>query len=193
LRKRQTTNIITKENNNLTKTTNRKKRVSYIGYTHYWTFEPNNIEKTETLRKKFNKASKQIKSFAKFIQTSKFLQMKFCGGLGEGKPIFNETEIWFNGDASQGLNHETFNIHWCRRPIYKDTWRDFCKTNRKPYDLLVCFTLLTFAEIFPEAFSFSSDGTMEDVEWQQAVEYYETFTGKTAKIPQNMREVAEAA
>lgn len=116
--------------------------------------------------------------------------IKICGGLGEGKPIFNETEIWFNGDASEHLDHETFSIHWFR-PTTSGKYNDFCKTARKPYDLLVCFALLTFAEIFPEAFEFSSDGDMEDTEWQQGVEYYETFTGKTAKIPQSlMREAA---
>jgi|694.fasta_scaffold26626_12 hypothetical protein len=154
-----------------------------MGYTHYWNFEPNKVKDTETLRKKFNKASKQIKSFANWLPNK---GIKICGGLGQGKPIFNETEIWFNGDASEHLDHETFNIHWCLRVTYKDSWRDFCKTACKPYDLLVCFALLTFAEIFPEAFSFSSDGDMEDSEWQQGVEYYETFTGKTAKIPQDM-------
>jgi hypothetical protein len=55
---------------------------------------------------------------------------------------------------------------------------------------LVCFALLTFAEIFPEAFEFSSDGDMEDTEWQQGVEYYETYTGKTAKLPQSMMKQA---
>jgi hypothetical protein len=46
----------------------------------------------------------------------------------------------------------------------------------------VCFTLLVFAEIFPEAFSFNSDGTIEDEEWKKAVELYEAFTGFKAKI-----------
>jgi hypothetical protein len=81
-------------------------------------------------------------------------------------------------------------MHWFR-PTTWGTQNDFCKTSRKPYDLLVCFALLTFAEILPEAFEFSSDGDMEDAEWQQGVEYYETFTGKTVKLPQDMmREAA---
>jgi hypothetical protein len=128
----------------------------------------------------FNRASKQIKKFADFITTNKSEVYKICGGLGEGKPIFNESEVWFNGDRAQNLDHETFNIHW------RCSETSFCKTARKPYDLLVCFALLTFAEILSEAFTFSSDGTVADDEWQKGVEYYETFTGKTAKIPDNM-------
>jgi hypothetical protein len=157
-----------------------------MGYTHYWNFEPNKVKDTETLRKKFKRASKQIKGFAGWMPNK---GIKICGGLGVGKPIFNESEVWFNGDASEHLDHETFSMHWFR-PTTWGTQNDFCKTSRKPYDLLVCFALLTFSEIFPEAFEFSSDGDMEDAEWQQGVEYYETFTGKTAKIPQSMMKQA---
>jgi len=153
-----------------------------MGYTHYYTFDPNKIENTQTLLKKFKKASKQIKAFAQWLPNK---GIKICGGLGEGKPIFNETEIWFNGDGSEHLDHETFSIHWSR-PNSMQRYNDFCKTARKPYDILVCFALLTFAEIFPEAFEFSSDGNMEDNEWQRAVEYYEIFTGKTAKVPKDL-------
>jgi hypothetical protein len=158
-----------------------------MGYTHYWKFEPNKVQNTEQLRKKFKKASQQIKKFAEWLP-NKGIEIR--GGLGEGKPIFNETEVWFNGNQAEGLDHETFGMHWSR-PNLLGNWSDFCKTARKPYDLLVCFALLTFAHIFPkEVFDFSSDGTMEDTEWQHAVEYYETFTGKTAKVPTDLKVAA---
>ena len=151
-----------------------------MGYTHYWSFEPNKVKDSKTLLRKFKKASKQIKKFSEWLPNK---GITICGGLGEGKPIFNETEIWFNGDGSEGLDHETFGIHWSR-PTLHGEWRDFCKTARKPYDILVCFVLITFAEVFPEAFQFSSDGNIEDNEWKFAVEYYEIFTGKKAILPQ---------
>lgn len=156
-----------------------------MGYTHYWKFDPNKVSNTEDLRKRFKRASTQIKKFVDFMNTDKSEVYKICGGLGEGKPIFNESEVWFNGDRSQGLDHETFGVHWSR-PTYHGKWNDFCKTARKPYDVTVCFALLTFAEIFPEAFEFSSDGTMADEEWQRACDLYEAFTGKDAKISNNM-------
>ena len=151
-----------------------------MGYTHYWTFDPNKVKNTEDLRKRFKRASRYVKDFVRFMDQNKSDVFKICGGLGEGKPIFNETEIWFNGDASQQLDHETFGIHWSR-PNLHGKW-NFCKTARKPYDLIVCFTLLVFADIFPKAFEFSSDGGMNDTEWQRAVDLYESFTGKTAKV-----------
>lgn len=153
-----------------------------MGYTHYWSFQPNKVKDTEQLRKKFKRASQYVKGFVKFINANKSEVYKICGGLGKGNPIINETEIWFNGDASQQLDHETFSIHWVR-PNTIGQYRDFCKTARKPYDLVVCFTLLTFAELFPEAFEYSSDGTTMDKEWAKAIEYYEAFTGKEAKAP----------
>ena len=153
-----------------------------MGYTHYWTFDPNKVKDTEQLRKKFKRASQYVKGFVKFISFNKSEVYKICGGLGKGKPIFNETEIWFNGDASEHLDHETFSIHWSR-PTTHGKYGDFCKTARKPYDVVVCFTLLIFAELFPEAFEFSSDGDMDDIEWQRAVELYQAFVGKDAKLP----------
>lgn len=153
-----------------------------MGYTHYWTFDPNKVQNTEDLRKRFKRASRYVKKFVDFMNTEKSEVYKICGGLGEGKPIINDTEIWFNGDASQQLDHETFHLHW-NRPNYFGKWNDFCKTARKPYDVVVCFSLLIFSEIFPEAFEFSSDGTIEDVEWQRAVQLYEAFTGFDAKPP----------
>jgi hypothetical protein len=151
-----------------------------MGYTHYWTFEPNKVQNTEDLRKRFRRATRCVKRFVDFMNENKSDVYKICGGLGEGKPIISETEIWFNGDASQQLDHETFSLHWSR-PNHHHGHRDFCKTARKPYDLIVCFTLLLFAAIFPEAFEFSSDGGMEDEEWQRAIELYEAFTGFEAK------------
>jgi hypothetical protein len=153
-----------------------------MGYTHYWNYVPSRIKDTEVLRKKFKRASKQIKKFAEFVSNEKLdmfnsdithKPFKLCGGLGEGTPVFNETEIWFNGDGTESMNHETFRIYWSTDE------KAFCKTAHKPYDLLVCFALLTFAEIFGKnVFSFSSDGDMEDEEWQLACEYYQDVTGK---------------
>jgi hypothetical protein len=146
-----------------------------MGYTHYWYYQPNKIEDKPLLREKFGQASKQIQEFADYIDRNKMFSV--CNGLGEEKPTFNNNEVWFNGDKAEGLDHETFCIEWDTED------RDFCKTARKPYDLLVCFSLLTFSEVFPrEIFSFSSDGTPSEPLWQNAIKYYEKFTGKKASF-----------
>lgn len=82
--------------------------------------------------------------------------------------------MWFNGDEKQGLDHETFAIKWYAHQGKAD---DFCKTARKPYDLLVCFSLLAFKAAFHDykVFHFSSDGDNSD--WEEAKDLFTRITG----------------
>ncbi len=88
--------------------------------------------------------------------------LKICGGNGTGKPLFRNDEVWFNGDEKNDLDHETF----CIEPDKLD-W-DFCKTARKPYDLLVVACLIAAHEILD--YEVSSDGGFED--WKEGIELY---------------------
>ena len=97
-------------------------------------------------------------------------QLKICGGTGDGEPEFSKTRIEFNGDESQGLNHETFRVEF-----NKPTKFDFCKTARKPYDMLVCLCLISLRNNIPGGFECSSDGDLED--WEPAYEFYEKHIG----------------
>lgn len=101
------------------------------------------------------------------------------GGLGKGLPKFLQNEIWFNGDESKGHDHETFYLTWNKKSdTGEDLW-GFCKTARKPYDILVCMSLLALEESFndPKVFSYSSDG--DESEWQGARDLYrEIFSDK---------------
>jgi hypothetical protein len=140
---------------------------------------------TEELRKKFLQAVCWIDHAHKKIKKDKFIHKGQAGGfyddqpfiirggLGEGKPMINESEVWFNGDAKKGLDHETFGIRWF--PSGGEE-RGFCKTARKPYDLLVCFSLLAFKHAFdnPDIFTFSSDG--DNSEWETARNLYMDIT-----------------
>lgn len=142
-----------------------------MGYTHYWRFHRDKMT-TEEIRSTFKKVSEEIKDIINKLPQSKDI---LRGGLGEGEPIINETEIWFNGDEELGDDHETFAINWKDEKLF-----DFCKTARKPYDLFVCLTLLSFTEYFPsDVFQLSSDGDAE--EWQEAVDIYNKITYK--KVP----------
>jgi len=158
-----------------------------MGYTHYWTYQPNEILDTEELRKKFrkavaiiDKAHKEIKKNKKFIhagQAGGYYDEQPCiirGGLGQGKPIINESQVWFNGDEKTGMDHETFNVQWFPSG---GSAKDFCKTARKPYDILVCVSLLAFKHAFdnPNVFSFSSDG--DNKEWEEAKDLFTRITG----------------
>jgi hypothetical protein len=71
------------------------------------------------------------------------------------------------------MSHETFGIRWF--PSGGEV-KGFCKTARKPYDILVCVSLLAFKHAFynPDVFSFSSDG--DNADWQAAKNLYTDIT-----------------
>lgn len=158
-----------------------------MGYTHYWTYKPNQIKDTEMLRMRFRYAVDIINHAHKMIKKNKFIHKGQAGGgyddipciirggLGEGRPMINESQVWFNGDGKKNMDHETFGIKW-----YDDSNPNgfgFCKTNRKPYDLLVCVSLLAFDHALDDTkvFSFSSDGDNSD--WQTAKDVFTSITG----------------
>lgn len=158
-----------------------------MGYTHYWTYNPNEIKDTEELRKRFlaavfiiKKAYKEIKKNKMFIhqgQAGGYYDDQPCiirGGLGKGLPMINESQVWFNGDEKTGMDNETFDMKW-----YPEGGlvKDFCKTNRKPYDILVCVSLIAFKFFFdnPDVFTFSSDGDNSD--WAEAKDLFTRITG----------------
>lgn len=155
-----------------------------MGYTHYWTpvaYAP--AEKKERFDKFFEICTKLYKNLPKDI--------KIAGGMGTGKPKFGEFFIekerhlpvgqstpewitknhgrcvWFNGTSKDGSDHETF-------AIFEDEseW-SFCKTARKPYDLLVCACLIAARLILD--YKISSDG--REPEWIEAFEYYAQVIG----------------
>jgi len=77
--------------------------------------------------------------------------------------IVNDEMILLNG--IEDLGHETFVI----RGNVKE-W-EFCKTARKPYDIVVCMILLVLKKENGKMFSFSSDGFCKkgiDNEWYEA-------------------------
>ena len=138
---------------------------------------------TEDVRKRFRVVMNVVKVAKAIISRNPFIHKgqagghyddvpcKIKGGLGEGTPMINESQIWFNGDEKKDMDHETFGIIWNKNG------QDFCKTNRKPYDLLVCVTLLAMRDSFKGtgAFTFSSDGDNSD--WETAKDLYTRITG----------------
>ena len=84
----------------------------------------------------------------------------------DGLAEVNGRYLSFNGDtAFDDLAHETCYIERHGRGYH------FCKTARKPCDLLVCAVLLVLGEIAPAAFDIRSDGGMRGEEWQPARDF----------------------
>ena len=103
------------------------------------------------------------------------------GGDGTGSPHFSIDGICFNGDKEKDMYHETFNIprvHMKERVDENGLIFDFCKTARKPYDILVCASLIALKKHFGNDVKVSSDGDEE--EWQPAIDFFEEVLGKKA-------------
>lgn len=124
-----------------------------MGYTHYWEFKghiaPKDLEDGEN---KFARAAELIrKAYNKVTE----MGIEIADGMGEGgEPIISNSEVWFNGRGDE--SRETFAIR------ADDGEWNFCKTARRPYDLLVCVSLLAFKEVFGEDFSYKSDGITKE-------------------------------
>ena len=155
-----------------------------MGYTHYWTFDRSKMTQEE-LKIAFKKAVDEIVNLKNNLPK----EIVIKGGHGYNEPTFSEEEICFNGDIDLDEEHETFRvtleqpktcIYSAANPlksIYRDENFKFCKTARKPYDLLVCASLIALSKNIPEAFTYSSDGGEED--WKEPKEFYQQFCEST--------------
>ena len=127
-----------------------------MGYTHYWTpkvASPKQWKAFIGVCKRLNKELPDYTETAGGYCNDELLVI--AGGSGEGKPIFTNKEICFNG--GNGMEHETFYLE----PKKLD-W-NFCKTARKPYDLLVVACLIAAYEHL--GYEVSSDGNYDD--WKE--------------------------
>lgn len=171
-----------------------------MGYTHYWDYHPELITDEKELKNKFHDAVKKIKKCYSYLKKNPYAHegvaggyydeshCKIRGGMGTGLPVFKEDEILFNGDAKQYLDHESFFLTWNNKDGERDVW-GFCKTARKPYDVLVCMSLIALEESFndPKVFSYSSDGDEDD--WYRARDLYREILWRSSLIEPSQKKV----
>lgn len=138
-----------------------------MGYTHYYT-QNRNLTKSEwqdltnIFQHMLNHLPAHSQNAGGFYAD---YPLTICGGDGTGQPEINGRYLVFNGDYEGSLDHETFYIEKDGHGFH------FCKTARKPYDLIVCAVLLVLCEIAPTALVLSSDGDMSGEEWQPARDF----------------------
>ncbi len=151
-----------------------------MGYTHYWEQHKNLDEKT--WNKFVTAVNEMYKLLPKFSTSSgsyySEVPLKLVGGDEEINtlPLFDNSNIIFNGYLENG--HEGF---YLTNEVQEYS---FCKTNRKPYDLMVQVTLLLYKHYFKKDVSISSDGIQK--EWVQAFELvkqnYKSITKKNVFV-----------
>jgi hypothetical protein len=147
-----------------------------MGYTHYWQ-QTRDLTKDEMLtigakvRNIINVAEKRTAEFTDYSgypkpPVTKQLPIVICGGGGDGSPVLTKDTVALNGEGPN-LDHETFYLQAKRELPYEGANPDrlgwsFCKTARKPYDVVVvaCLTFLST----DYGFKVSSDGDHEELQ-----------------------------
>jgi hypothetical protein len=140
-----------------------------MGFTHYWTqtrdFTPEQMgDIAGSIRKIIREAPCDIVGF---------------DGAEGTKPELTKEHISFNGRDEN--SHETFYFEATRKAAYPGGtpgW-GFCKTARKPYDIVVVACLTFLAADY--GFEVSSDGDMED--WEAGVALAEAALGRQFANP----------
>lgn len=151
------------------------KRMSPMGYTHYYTYSP--------------ESPQFLAAFGHMmVDAKKIIDACLDKGLkivreydDDSPPEINERLLRLNGWGEEG--HETFLID-SKVPDLDSyagknytskgfTWA-FCKTAQKNYDLAVTAVLLRCAQLCPDAFVIDSDGTWAS-DWAPARELVHTL------------------
>lgn len=141
-----------------------------MGYTSYWSVL--RLADDTEFDKKFAEAVEDIKALMKHNQEHLRIPVASWNGEEGTEPEITADVIAFNGVGED--SHESFVVESKSSPF------EFCKTDRKPYNLLVCVSLLMLAErLGSERFKFQSDGHWGDADgWDEAVAVYKVVTGR---------------
>ncbi len=127
-----------------------------MGYTHYWT-RPATIPQSQ-----WDAFTNDVRA----ILASLPQRTSTAGGYyadaplaladwdGKSAPVVTDSDVRFNG-AGEELSHESFTLSRIGER------RDFCKTARKPYDVVVVAVLTALAARVRRA-TWSSDGDASD-------------------------------
>lgn len=98
-------------------------------------------------------------------------------------PQIDHEAIVFNGLDDDG--HETFFLQREKYPQF-----NFCKTARKPYDIVVCAALIIAEHHAPGAWDIGSDGDYSDPsddEWGQAFSLVKRVLGDGYEVPAGVK------
>ena len=124
-----------------------------MGYTHYWGAMSCPPDTWQAILSDFKAAQRAC-------------GIPLAGYTGKGEAEASDKEISFNGAGDD--SYESFIV------VNGGASNEFCKTARKPYDIMVCTTLMILKNYVP-AFDVSSDGGADD--WEEAIEFCRRVLG----------------
>ncbi len=119
-----------------------------MGYSHYWSYDPTHPDWQPG-------CARLVLDAKRIIQAAGVPLWRELDEPGT-TPELAEGWVRFNGTGDAG------HLASYRR---RGFWWSFCKTARKPYDLVVCAILLRAHQHMPTCVAIGSDGSWE-AEWQ---------------------------
>lgn len=150
-----------------------------MGYTHYF---------AQTLPAHPVRWNKAVADVRKLLDNLPW-QSESAGGYYADDPLeiaviaVDSDAIAFNGrgvnEHGIDLSHEDFFLS------RTGDGRTFVKTDRKPYDLAVCATLIVVNDYLPGVFQIRSDGSTDD--WMAAKDWASRVLGRPLFFPVNIK------
>lgn len=148
-----------------------------MGYTHYWT------QKRDFTAEEMRQIGEGVKAIIATAVGNVYPdsrghthELVICNGMGDPgtQAEITDERIAFNGTDEGDMGHETFIFAATRELPYEGAPADrigwaFCKTARKPYDVVVTAVLTYLAADW--GFEASSDGEVAD--WEAGVKLAE--------------------
>lgn len=149
-----------------------------MGYTHYWTFNKGKRGTTAETEAAYQQA---MLDCAKVVRYYYEREGGISGYTAHTKPG-TYGGLNFNGKGEDG--HEPFIM---REHYNQNDRSSFCKTARKPYDILVTACLAVLAYRLGDAVSIYSDGDVDD--WQDGVNLAQTILRRKVTVPTTIKQV----
>lgn len=162
-----------------------------MGYTHYWTFTaPQTIKgKHITIEHNYQLAVRQcqrlIKAYNKEVKTIDPKHPGRLSGYSVHTKVNDYLGLEVNGTGD--LAHETFALrdHWS-----KNEAMNFCKTDSKPYDVVVTACLIVLQHYLgAELVEVTSDGDVSD--WEEGLALAKRHLKMKLAIPVGVKSSSE--
>lgn len=145
-----------------------------MGYTHYWTCDKAPKGQASIVERQYQKA---IKDCQKII---KYYQKRQPKGSDTRLSGYSAHTDWYGGIEFNGCRGNQ-----CESLSFRDHWPEnepaFCKTGRRPYDIVVVACLAVMKHRMGPLFYVDSDGDFMD--WLAGVELAKAATRLKIKNP----------
>lgn len=147
-----------------------------MGYTHYWTFKKDKTKTAKEVEELYQKAIKECQMIAvKYNEECEDSDARLSGYTAHSK-VGSYGGLKINGKEENAHEDFCFREHFSENESF-----DFCKTARKPYDIVVTACLAVLKYRLGDSISVSSDGCVSD--WNAGIELARRIIKRKIKNP----------